>query len=99
MMFGSSPQQYRKIPEGPIPPTTPKYAYGAVKMTMVGFTYYVQLLVRGGEAFFRLNVYTKTLQTAILTNLSSSSGPDSLQCLRKAVILRTCGEHISDAFH
>ncbi|CAL8331462.1 unnamed protein product [Lota lota] len=24
---------YRKIPEGPIPPPTPKYAYGAVKMT------------------------------------------------------------------
>ncbi|XP_058496368.1 beta-galactosidase-like [Solea solea] len=23
---------YRKIPEGPIPPSTPKYAYGAVKM-------------------------------------------------------------------
>nr|XP_019955827.1 PREDICTED: beta-galactosidase [Paralichthys olivaceus] len=23
---------YRKIPDGPIPPTTPKYAYGAVKM-------------------------------------------------------------------
>uniref|UniRef100_UPI003AAD01B7 beta-galactosidase isoform X1 n=1 Tax=Centroberyx gerrardi TaxID=166262 RepID=UPI003AAD01B7 len=25
-------KMYRKIPEGPIPPTTPKYAYGAVKM-------------------------------------------------------------------
>ncbi|CAB1431723.1 unnamed protein product [Pleuronectes platessa] len=24
---------YRKIPDGPIPPKTPKYAYGAVKMT------------------------------------------------------------------
>ncbi|KAM4604034.1 beta-galactosidase [Polymixia lowei] len=26
---------YRKIPEGPVPPTTPKYAYGAVKMKML----------------------------------------------------------------
>lgn len=26
-------KMYRKIPEGPIPPTTPKFAYGAVKMT------------------------------------------------------------------
>uniref|UniRef100_A0A8D3DDN6 Beta-galactosidase n=1 Tax=Scophthalmus maximus TaxID=52904 RepID=A0A8D3DDN6_SCOMX len=25
-------KMYRKIPEGPIPPTTPKYAYGAVSM-------------------------------------------------------------------
>lgn len=25
-------KMYRKIPEGPIPPTTPKYSYGAVKM-------------------------------------------------------------------
>ncbi|KAM9314340.1 beta-galactosidase [Pholidichthys leucotaenia] len=25
-------EKYRKIPEGPIPPTTPKYAYGAVAM-------------------------------------------------------------------
>ncbi|XP_058496381.1 beta-galactosidase-like [Solea solea] len=25
-------KKYRKIPEGPIPPSTPKYAYGAVKM-------------------------------------------------------------------
>ncbi|KAG7263105.1 hypothetical protein CRUP_003641, partial [Coryphaenoides rupestris] len=28
-------KMYRKIPEGPIPPSTPKYAYGAVKMTKV----------------------------------------------------------------
>ncbi|XP_054896968.1 beta-galactosidase [Poeciliopsis prolifica] len=25
-------RMYRKVPEGPIPPTTPKYAYGSVKM-------------------------------------------------------------------
>uniref|UniRef100_A0A667YBE6 Beta-galactosidase n=1 Tax=Myripristis murdjan TaxID=586833 RepID=A0A667YBE6_9TELE len=25
-------KEHRKIPEGPVPPTTPKYAYGAVKM-------------------------------------------------------------------
>uniref|UniRef100_A0A8C9R403 Beta-galactosidase n=1 Tax=Scleropages formosus TaxID=113540 RepID=A0A8C9R403_SCLFO len=25
-------QQYKSIPEGPVPPSTPKYAYGAVKM-------------------------------------------------------------------
>lgn len=29
--------KYRKIPEGPIPPTTPKYAYGRVAMTKVCF--------------------------------------------------------------
>uniref|UniRef100_A0A8C5ANM8 Beta-galactosidase n=1 Tax=Gadus morhua TaxID=8049 RepID=A0A8C5ANM8_GADMO len=28
-------KMYRKIPDGPIPPSTPKYAYGAVKMTKV----------------------------------------------------------------
>ncbi|KAI1885668.1 hypothetical protein AGOR_G00206190 [Albula goreensis] len=26
-------RMYNKIPEGPVPPSTPKYAYGAVKMT------------------------------------------------------------------
>ncbi|XP_076003847.1 beta-galactosidase [Genypterus blacodes] len=26
-------KMYRKVPEGPIPPTTPKYAYGEVKLT------------------------------------------------------------------
>lgn len=30
-----SPQKYRKIPEGPMPPSTPKYAYGRVAMTKV----------------------------------------------------------------
>ncbi|KAJ3614876.1 hypothetical protein NHX12_018446 [Muraenolepis orangiensis] len=28
-------KRYRKIPEGPIPPSTPKYAYGVVKMAKV----------------------------------------------------------------
>uniref|UniRef100_A0A667YCJ2 Beta-galactosidase n=1 Tax=Myripristis murdjan TaxID=586833 RepID=A0A667YCJ2_9TELE len=34
-------KMHRKIPEGPVPPTTPKYAYGAVKMKKAfGFVLY-----------------------------------------------------------
>lgn len=48
--------KYRKIPEGPIPPTTPKYAYGRVAMKKVCFGALNQFM---GILYFKVYCFIK----------------------------------------
>lgn len=72
--FFFSPLKYRKIPEGPIPPSTPKYAYGTVLMKKVHT--HLSLSLNSLPLFVKSSALSPQLQTIVsaLEDLSLS-GP------------------------
>lgn len=92
-IFFLFPLKYRKIPEGPIPPTTPKYAYGPVVMKRVCLCAFNQKLIH--FLLFSNVLYQNKFQknTRFVTTAS-----DDIRGFRNPRLLRPCEKHVSKDF-
>lgn len=87
--------KYRKIPEGPLPPTTPKYAYGTVVMKKVSTQSVTPAPVLRTQTFCCF----ACLETWHEEQYFATAGPDVISRLRKTLLLWPCEKHISSDFH
>lgn len=82
------PQKYRRIPEGPLPPSTPKYAYGRVAMERVH-----------QHSSHSLRTLESVLTHLIVLICFVATAPNSCECLGRALLLRPSEKHVPPDLH